>query len=105
MTGHERSRALMARAQAVLPGGVNSPARAYRAVGGDPVVVERGAGALVYDVDGNEYVDYLGSFGPLILGHAHPAVVEAVHAAADGGTSTSRSSSSTRCRASRWCAS
>ena len=87
MTNHERSRALMARSQAVLPGGVNSPARAYRAVGGDPVVLERGAGALVYDVDGNEYVDYLGSFGPLILGHAHPAVVEAVQAAAAIGTS------------------
>ena len=87
MTKHERSRALMARSQAVLPGGVNSPARAYRAVGGDPVVLERGAGALVYDVDGNEYVDYLGSFGPLILGHAHPAVVEAVQAAAAIGTS------------------
>ena len=84
---HERSRALMERARAVLPGGVDSPARAYRAVGGDPVVVERGRGALVVDVDGNEYIDYLGSFGPLILGHAHPAVVEAVQAAAAGGTS------------------
>ena len=83
----ERSRVLMERSRAVLPGGVNSPARAYRAVGGDPVVLERGAGALVYDVDGNEYVDYLGSFGPLILGHAHPAVVAAVGAAAALGTS------------------
>ena len=83
----ERSRVLMERSRAVLPGGVNSPARAYRAVGGDPVVLERGAGALVYDVDGNEYVDYLGSFGPLILGHAHPTVVEAIGAAAALGTS------------------
>ena len=84
---HERSRAIMERARAVLPGGVNSPARAYRAVGGDPVVIARGAGALLTDVDGNEYIDYLGSFGPLILGSAHPAVVAAVQAAAADGTS------------------
>ena len=84
---HERSRALMERARGVLPGGVDSPARAYRAVGGDPVVIERGRGALVVDVDGNEYIDYLGSFGPLILGHAHPSVVHAVQAAAAAGTS------------------
>ena len=77
----------MARAREVLPGGVNSPARAYRAVGGDPVVLDRGAGAIVADADGNEYIDYLGSFGPLILGHAHPAVVEAVGQAAARGTS------------------
>ena len=77
----------MERARRVLPGGVNSPARAYRAVGGDPVVIARGAGALLTDVDGNEYIDYLGSFGPLILGSAHPAVVAAVQAAAAGGTS------------------
>ena len=83
----ERSRALMARARAVLPGGVNSPARAYRAVGGDPVVLASGAGAIVADADGNEYIDYLGSFGPLILGHAHPAVVDAVAQAAAQGTS------------------
>lgn len=83
----DHSRTLMARSQLVLPGGVNSPARAYRAVGGDPVVIEQGAGALVYDVDGNEYVDYLGSFGPLILGHAHPSVIEAVVTAAMRGTS------------------
>ncbi len=83
----ERSRALMARARAVLPGGVNSPARAYRAVGGDPVVLASGAGAIVTDADGNEYVDYLGSFGPLILGHAHPAVVDAVAQSAARGTS------------------
>jgi glutamate-1-semialdehyde 2,1-aminomutase len=84
---HERSRAIMDRARAVLPGGVNSPARAYRAVGGDPVVIARGAGALLTDVDGNEYIDYLGSFGPLILGSAHPRVVEALRDAAADGTS------------------
>ncbi len=77
----------MERARSVLPGGVNSPVRAYRAVGGEPVVIAEGAGALVRDVDGNEYVDYVASFGPLILGHAHPAVVEAVRDAARRGTS------------------
>ncbi len=83
----ERSRQVMERARQVLPGGVDSPVRAYRAVGGDPVVLARGAGAKVWDVDGNEYIDYVGSFGPLILGHAHPAVVEAVREAAPLGTS------------------
>ncbi len=77
----------MKRARSVLPGGVNSPVRAYRAVGGEPVVIAEGEGALVRDVDGNEYVDYVASFGPLILGHAHPAVVEAVRDAAGRGTS------------------
>ena len=77
----------MARSRRVLPGGVNSPVRAYRAVGGEPVVLASAAGALVTDLDGNEYVDYVGSFGPLILGHAHPAVVRAVQAAAERGTS------------------
>ena len=84
---YDRSRAVMERARSVLPGGVNSPARAYRAVGGDPVVIAHGAGAILTDVDGNEYIDYLGSFGPLILGSAHPHVVAAVQAAAAGGTS------------------
>ena len=84
---YDRSHAVMERARGVLPGGVNSPARAYRAVGGDPVVIARGEGAILTDVDGNEYIDYLGSFGPLILGSAHPEVVAAVQAAAAGGTS------------------
>ena len=84
---YDRSRAVMERARTVLPGGVNSPARAYRAVGGDPVVIAHGAGATLTDVDGNEYIDYLGSFGPLILGSAHPDVVAAVQAAAADGTS------------------
>ncbi len=84
---YERSHAVMERARDVLPGGVNSPARAYRAVGGDPVVIAHGVGATLTDVDGNEYIDYLGSFGPLILGSAHPDVVAAVQAAAAGGTS------------------
>jgi len=83
----DRSREIFARAQEHLVGGVNSPARAFRAVGGDPLVMARGRGAHVYDVDGNEYIDYVCSWGPLILGHAHPAVVEAVQRAAGLGTS------------------
>src|SRR5690606_26998190 len=79
------SRAVFAEAQAYLPGGVNSPVRSFRGVGGDPVVVASGAGARIRDVDGNEYIDYCGSWGPLILGHAHPAVVEAVTQAARRG--------------------
>ncbi len=84
---HQRSHELMERARRVLPGGVNSPVRAYRAVGGEPIVLVSGSGALVTDVDGNEYIDYVASFGPLILGHAHPAVVAAVRDAAERGTS------------------
>ena len=82
-----RSEALFARAQAVIPGGVNSPVRSFGAVGGTPPFIARGAGARVWDVDGNSYVDFLGSWGPLVLGHAHPAVVEAVQRAAADGTS------------------
>lgn len=70
-----------------MPGGVNSPARAFGGVGGEPIVIERGAGARLWDVDGNRYIDYVGSWGPLIFGHAHPRVVEAVVAAARRGTS------------------
>jgi glutamate-1-semialdehyde 2,1-aminomutase len=77
----------MARAARLFPGGVNSPVRAYRSVGGSPRVIERAAGARLWDVDGNEYVDYIGSWGPMILGHAHPAVVSAVQEAAARGTS------------------
>jgi glutamate-1-semialdehyde 2,1-aminomutase len=58
-----------------MPGGVSSPVRSFKAVGGQPLFIERGAGACVYDVDGNRYIDYLASWGPLILGHAHPRVV------------------------------
>jgi len=83
----EGSRRAMERARRVLPGGVDSPVRAYRAVGGDPVVLARGSGALVWDVDGSEYIDYVCSYGPLILGHAHPRVVSAITEAAALGTS------------------
>jgi glutamate-1-semialdehyde 2,1-aminomutase len=71
----------------VIPGGVNSPVRAFRAVGGDPPFITRGQGARIWDADGNQYIDYVGSWGPLILGHAAPAVVEAVIDAARRGTS------------------
>jgi len=74
-------------AQRVLPGGVDSPVRAFRAVGGIPPFIERGAGAHIYDVDGNDYIDYVGSWGPLIAGHAHPAVVARLHDAIERGTS------------------
>ncbi|HIE13071.1 MAG TPA: glutamate-1-semialdehyde-2,1-aminomutase [Desulfotomaculum sp.] len=83
----DRSHSLFDEAQRYLPGGVNSPVRAFKAVGGGPVFIERGAGPRVFDVDGNAYIDYVCSWGPLILGHAHPAVVEAVRNAAGRGTS------------------
>jgi glutamate-1-semialdehyde 2,1-aminomutase len=82
-----RSSELYRRALELLPGGVNSPVRAMRAIGRDPIFVSRGAGAELFDVDGNRYVDYVCSWGPLIHGHAHPQVVEAVIAAAEAGTS------------------
>ena len=83
----ERSRRAMERARRLLPGGVDSPVRAYRAVGGEPPVIASGSGATVTDIDGNEYIDYVCSFGPLILGHAHPDVLTAVGDAAARGTS------------------
>ena len=81
----ETSQKLFARSQQFIPGGVNSPVRAFRAVGGTPVFFRKGQGAYLWDADGNRYIDYVGSWGPAILGHAHPAVVAAVQAqAADG---------------------
>ena len=82
-----RSQQLFEQAQRVIPGGVNSPVRSFRAVEGTPPFLARGQGSRVWDVDGNEYIDYLGSWGPLALGHAHPVVVEAVQRAAADGTS------------------
>src|ERR1041385_3765938 len=82
-----KSEALFAEALKYIPGGVNSPVRAFRAVGGKPFFVDRAGGARVRDVDGNEYIDYVLSWGPAILGHAHPAVVRAVCDAAARGTS------------------
>jgi len=83
----EQSRKLHKRAEQLIPGGVNSPVRAFRAVGGEPLYIVRGQGSHIWDADGNEYVDYVGSWGPLILGHAAPTVVEAVISAARNGTS------------------
>ena len=82
-----RSQAHFARAQKVIPGGVNSPARAFGGVGGTPVVMDRAEGAYLHDIDGNRFVDYIGSWGPHILGHRHPAVISAIHAALEKGTS------------------
>jgi glutamate-1-semialdehyde 2,1-aminomutase len=82
-----KSSALFAASREVIPGGVNSPVRAFRSVGGTPPFIARGEGARVYDVDGNSYIDYLLSWGPLILGHAHPEVTEALIDATRRGTS------------------
>ncbi len=82
-----RSQAHFARAQKVIPGGVNSPARAFGGVGGTPVLMDRAQGAYLYDIDGNRFIDYIGSWGPHILGHRHPAVISAIHAALEKGTS------------------
>ena len=83
----DRSARLFSEARSRIPGGVNSPARAWTAVGGEPLFIARGAGSHVWDADGNELIDYVCSWGPLVLGHAHPEVVETISAAAAGGTS------------------
>jgi glutamate-1-semialdehyde 2,1-aminomutase len=81
-----RSEAILSRAQELIPGGVSSPVRAFQAVGGSPAVIERGAGAHIWDVDGNKYLDFVCSWGPLILGHANAKVTEAIVKAAQNGT-------------------
>ena len=78
---------LFEQAQKVIPGGVNSPVRAFKAVGGDPVFFSRGQGAYLYDTDDKQYIDYVGSWGPMILGHAHPAVIDKVIKAVKNGLS------------------
>jgi glutamate-1-semialdehyde 2,1-aminomutase len=83
----KNSEALFARAQACIPGGVNSPVRAFKGVGGVPRFIARGDGSRIYDADGNSYIDYVGSWGPLLLGHCFPAVIAAVQSALAGGTS------------------
>ena len=83
----DQSRTLQRRAETLIPGGVDSPVRAFRSVGGDPPFVERAEGAYLFDVDGNRYIDYFGSWGPMILGHAAPAVVAAIRDAAGKGAS------------------
>ena len=82
-----KSDQLFAEALKCIPGGVNSPVRAFRAVGGQPFFVNKAKGARVWDVDGNEYLDYVGTWGPAILGHAHPKIIKAIQAAAEDGTS------------------
>src|ERR1041385_5628054 len=82
----KKSEQLFERASAVIPGGVNSPVRAFRAVGGNPLFIERGEGAYLYDADGDRYLDCIGSWGPLILGHAHPRIVAAIQAQLSRGT-------------------
>ncbi len=82
-----KSVSLFQRAQQCIPGGVNSPVRAFKSVGGNPLFIQRAQGSRVWDVDGNEYIDYVGTWGPAILGHAHPRVVEAIRKAALDGTS------------------
>jgi len=87
MKNINRSRRLFKEAQRYLPGGVDSPVRAFKAVGGTPLFIKRGQGSRLYDEDGNEFIDYVGSWGPLILGHAHPRVVKAVKKAVEHGSS------------------
>lgn len=82
-----RSKKLFEEAKKLIPGGVNSPVRAFKAVGGDPFFVKRARGSKIYDVDGNEYIDYVLSWGPMILGHAHPKVTKALKKAIENGTS------------------
>src|SRR4051794_29770095 len=82
---YERSRELFERSQKLIPGGVNSPVRAFRAVGGTPIFFREGRGARLVDEDGRQYIDYVGSWGPLILGHADPEVLDAIAKAAARG--------------------
>ncbi|WP_191858003.1 glutamate-1-semialdehyde 2,1-aminomutase [Hanstruepera ponticola] len=84
---YQRSSALFAEAESVIPGGVNSPVRAFKAVGGTPIFIEKAQGAYLYDADGNTYIDYINSWGPMILGHAYKPVVDAVVEKAKKGTS------------------
>ncbi|MEM7304775.1 MAG: aminotransferase class III-fold pyridoxal phosphate-dependent enzyme, partial [Pseudomonadota bacterium] len=83
----ESMHTLFEEAQKYIPGGVNSPVRAFKAVGGDPVYINRAAGAYVYDTNDKQYIDYVGSWGPMVLGHAHPQVINAVQEAAKDGLS------------------
>jgi len=83
----DKSLKLQKRAERLMPGGVSSPVRAFRAVGGDPLFMKKGSGARMTDEDGNEFIDYCMSWGPLILGHADPAVISAIRKTAKNGTS------------------
>src|SRR5580765_5799371 len=87
-----KSRELFAEAQLHMPGGVNSPVRAFKSVGREPLYIERAKGSRIYDVDGNEFIDYIGSWGPMILGHANDRVINAIKEAAVNSTSFGASS-------------
>ncbi|MGA2436267.1 MAG: aminotransferase class III-fold pyridoxal phosphate-dependent enzyme, partial [Bryobacteraceae bacterium] len=87
MRTNRKSEALFERALRSIPGGVNSPVRAFRGVGGNPPFIARGQGSHIWDADGNEYIDYVGSWGPLLLGHRHPEILEALERALESGTS------------------
>ena len=87
MRNTEKSRAAFQEARQYMPGGVNSPVRSFANVGGNPLFIDHAAGDKIYDIDGNEYIDYVGSWGPMIVGHAHPQVVTALHSAVTRGTS------------------
>ena len=78
---------LFAQAKEIIPGGVNSPVRAFKSVGCDPIFISKAKGSRIYDADGNDYIDYVGSWGPMILGHCHPKVVEAIQQTASSGAS------------------
>ena len=84
---YQRSSALFEAAKEVIPGGVNSPVRAFKSVGGTPIFVEKAKGAYLYDADGNRLIDYISSWGPMLLGHAQEEVIEAIQAQAEKGTS------------------
>ena len=84
---HRKSKQYFTKAKRIIPGGVNSPVRAFKAVGGNPIFIKSAKGSKIYDVDGNEYIDYVLSWGPMILGHTHPKVTSALKKAADHGTS------------------
>src|SRR4030042_3571623 len=85
--GKKGAKQLFQEAQRYIPGGVNSPVRAFQAVGGAPLFIQRAKGSHIWDVDGNEYIDYVASWGPMIVGHAHPRVIKALQHAAEHGTS------------------
>ena len=87
MNNIEKSLALFDQAKSLMPGGVNSPVRAFKNINGNPIFFERAKGAYLFDADGNEYIDYIGSWGPMIMGHSHPEIVDAIKRQADLGTS------------------
>ena len=112
MNTHRNPKRFSARAQELIPGGVNSPVRAFRSVGGNPPFIARGEGSHIFDADGNEYIDYVGSWGPLLLGHRHPAILEALARRSKSAPASARPPSAksnwprrsaTPCRRWRWC--